>query len=229
MDISDKIKNKAFNRCLNELKESRPRRDYSIVDLLSKLKLQRKKIIARIPLPASEHIKELEKYESNMLQEMEAILWQLIQDGPVKKAREHGTLLERITRNVFELESNVSCGYLDDEIKAGYSPEWRGADVGITSDFSSENFHHDYTVRTRHAKQLTWLMYQLKSLCKEYLNFGTKYEFYETVAKNAESYINLHGDDEVDVRKMIVHLLQQVQAFFIEKDNRLNQSFGSEY
>jgi len=40
-------------------------------------------------------------------------------------------------------------------------PEWRGADVRITSDFEREfnelgYFDHDLTVRTRHAGPVTW-------------------------------------------------------------------------
>jgi hypothetical protein len=40
-------------------------------------------------------------------------------------------------------------------------PEWRGADIRITSDFKTDfneanYFDHDLTVRTRHAGPATW-------------------------------------------------------------------------
>ena len=43
-------------------------------------------------------------------------------------------------------------------------PEWRGADIRITSDFERDfsepgHFDHDLTVRTRHAGPVTWFIF----------------------------------------------------------------------
>jgi hypothetical protein len=108
MVIPDKVKNKAFDRCFNKLKKSHQSWDYSMIGPLSKLRLQRDEIIAKIPLPASEHNKELEKYEATMCQEMEVALGIIIQDGPVKEVSDYRKLLERTKQKVIELKSKVS-------------------------------------------------------------------------------------------------------------------------
>ena len=44
-------------------------------------------------------------------------------------------------------------------------PEWQGADVIITSDFTghvSGYLGHDLMVRSRHAQPLTWLFFELR-------------------------------------------------------------------
>ena len=46
-------------------------------------------------------------------------------------------------------------------------PEWRGADIRITSDFERNYqepgyFDHELTVRTRHAGPVTWFVFQMR-------------------------------------------------------------------
>ena len=48
-------------------------------------------------------------------------------------------------------------------------PEWRGADIRITSDFKTDfndpnYFDHDLTVRTRHAGPATWFVFQMRDM-----------------------------------------------------------------
>jgi hypothetical protein len=56
-------------------------------------------------------------------------------------------------------------------------PEWRGADIRITSDFEKDfcdpgYFDHDLTVRTRHAGSVTWFVFQMRDLFSGWLDYG---------------------------------------------------------
>ena len=69
-------------------------------------------------------------------------------------------------------------------------PEWRGADIRITSDFERNYqeagyFDHDLTVRTRHAGPVTWFVFQMRDLFDGWLDYGNKYGFYELLAQGA--------------------------------------------
>ena len=69
-------------------------------------------------------------------------------------------------------------------------PEWRGADIRITSDFEKNYqeagyFDHDLTVRTRHAGPATWFVFQMRDLFDGWLDCGNKYGFYELLAQAA--------------------------------------------
>ena len=69
-------------------------------------------------------------------------------------------------------------------------PEWRGADIRITSDFERDfcepgYFDHDLTVRTRHAGPVTWFVFQMRDLFDGWLDCGNKYGFYELLAQAA--------------------------------------------
>ena len=93
-------------------------------------------------------------------------------------------------------------------------PEWRGADIRITSDFEKDlvplhrprpirssrpaegmryapefneanYFDHDLTVRTRHAGPVTWFVFQMRDLFDGWLDCGNKYGFYELLAQAA--------------------------------------------
>ena len=61
-------------------------------------------------------------------------------------------------------------------------PDWRGADIRITSyfkrDFNEANyFDHDLTVRTRGAGPATWFMFQMRDLFDDWLDYINKYAF----------------------------------------------------
>jgi hypothetical protein len=56
-------------------------------------------------------------------------------------------------------------------------PEWRGADIRITSDFKTDfneanYFDHDLTVRTRHAVPATWFVFQMRDLFSGWRDYG---------------------------------------------------------
>ena len=91
-------------------------------------------------------------------------------------------------------------------------PEWRGADVRITSDFAKEfndpkHFDHDLTVRTRHAGPVTWFIFQMRDLFDGWLDWGNKYGFYELLAQAALEHLAANQPDPEDARPLLRAML----------------------
>ena len=91
-------------------------------------------------------------------------------------------------------------------------PEWRGADVRITSDFERDfcepgYFDHDLTVRTRHAGPVTWFIFQMRDLFDGSLDYGNKYGFYELLAQGALEYLAGNQPEPEDARPLLLAML----------------------
>jgi len=73
-----------------------------------------------------------------------------------------------------------------------------GADIIISDDpgCPSSNGWSDYTkVVTPYAKELSWLIFQLKDIFADELDYQNKYWFYGTLAETANSYLESGKDD----------------------------------
>ena len=97
-------------------------------------------------------------------------------------------------------------------------PEWRGADIRITSDFKTDfneanYFDHDLTVRTRHAGPATWFIFQMRDLFDGWLDTGNKYGFYELLAKAALEHMAENQPEPEDAQPLLRAML--VQGFAI--------------
>ena len=97
-------------------------------------------------------------------------------------------------------------------------PEWRGADIRITSDFKTDfneanYFDHDLTVRTRHAGPVTWFIFQMRDLFDGWLDTGNKYGFYELLAKAALEHLAGNQPEPEDAQPLLRAML--VQGFAI--------------
>ncbi len=91
-------------------------------------------------------------------------------------------------------------------------PEWRGADVRITSDFEMDfndpgYFDHDLTVRTRHAGPVTWFIFQMRDLFDGWLDWGNKYGFYELLAQAALEHLAANQPEPEDARPLLRAML----------------------
>ena len=97
-------------------------------------------------------------------------------------------------------------------------PEWRGADIRITSDFKTDfneanYFDHDLTVRTRHAAPVTWFIFQMRDLFDGWLDWGNKYGFYELLAQAALEHLAGNQPEPEDAQPLLRAML--VQGFAI--------------
>lgn len=93
-------------------------------------------------------------------------------------------------------------------------PEWRGADIRITSDFKTDfneanYFDHDLTVRTRHAGPATWFVFQMRDLFDGWLDAGNKYGFYELLARAALEHLAGNQPEPVDAKPLLRAMLRQ--------------------
>jgi len=91
-------------------------------------------------------------------------------------------------------------------------PEWRGADIRITSDFEKNYqelgyFDHDLTVRTRHAGPVTWFVFQMRDLFDGWLDGGNKYGFYELLAQAALEYLAVDQPEPEDAKPLLRAML----------------------
>jgi len=91
-------------------------------------------------------------------------------------------------------------------------PEWRGADIRITSDFEKNYqeagyFDHDLTVRTRHAGPATGFVSQMRDLFDGWLDYGNKYGFYELLAQGALEHLVGNQPEPEDARPLLRAML----------------------
>jgi len=91
-------------------------------------------------------------------------------------------------------------------------PEWRGADIRITSDFKTDfndpnYFDHDLTVRTRHAGPATWFVFQMRDLFDGWLDYGNKYGFYELLAQAALEHLAVSQPESKDAKPLLRAML----------------------
>ena len=91
-------------------------------------------------------------------------------------------------------------------------PEWRGADIRVTSDFKTDfndpnYFDHDLTVRTRHGRPATWFMFQMRDLFDGWLDYGNKYGFYELLAQAALEHLAGKQPEPEDAKPLLRAML----------------------
>jgi hypothetical protein len=86
-------------------------------------------------------------------------------------------------------------------------PEWRGADVVVTSNFEStaRNFvdGHDLMVRTRHAVAVTWLFLELRDAFSGWLDASNKYGFFGALGQAALAHLAVHQPESEDPRPLL--------------------------
>jgi hypothetical protein len=84
-------------------------------------------------------------------------------------------------------------------------PEWRGAKTVVTSDFTFEiqGLCSDLVVRTRHAEQLSWIIFELRDIFTDFLDGQNKYGFYEDLARSALRHLAEHQPESADHRPLL--------------------------
>lgn len=95
-------------------------------------------------------------------------------------------------------------------------PEWQGADTVVTSSFENGPEDHDLIVRTVHAKQLTWLFFELRDCFSNELNAGNKYGFYGRLAQAALDHLSANQPEPEEAGPLLKAVLKEAFRFLLE-------------
>jgi hypothetical protein len=72
-------------------------------------------------------------------------------------------------------------------------PEWCGADLKVTTDLNYQRLdmfeNNLLIIQTRHARQLTWLLLEIRDAFGELLTFENKHEFYGYLGSAAQKHL----------------------------------------
>ena len=95
-------------------------------------------------------------------------------------------------------------------------PEWSGADTVVTSDFMYESggFKTDLIVRTRHARILTWLIFEIRDAFSEFLDATNKYDFYGSLGEAALKHLARHQPEAEDHRSLLRAVFAKAFEYF---------------
>jgi hypothetical protein len=109
------------------------------------------------------------------------------------------------------LKIQADSGGLSRHPDQAHLPEWRGADTVVTSDFTYENqgFGSELIVRTFHAKQLSWMIFELRDIFSGFLDAHNKYGFYEALASSALKHLAAHQPESDDHRPLLQAVVAQ--------------------
>jgi len=87
------------------------------------------------------------------------------------------------------LESAVNRGEI------GHSDEFfAGANLIVSNDPSRNRYDHDVFVLTSYAEELSWVVFQLKDVFLEEIDYLTKYGFYPSLGRAANHAIAVNED-----------------------------------
>lgn len=91
------------------------------------------------------------------------------------------------------------------------SPLFGGADISIVSklpDVSDDFYGNPQYVVTKYTKELSWLIFQLKEIYKEDLDYINKYPFYGRLAERANKSIQNNGED---LLRLLMDVLEEAE------------------
>lgn len=73
---------------------------------------------------------------------------------------------------------------------------------------SSPNATGKSVVITKHARELSWLIYELKKLYSDEIDYLNKYEFYGNIARIANEYLMNNCDNEVE--SLLMYIVERI-------------------
>ena len=91
------------------------------------------------------------------------------------------------------------------------TPLFGGADISIVSKTPNINdgfYGSPQFVITKYSKELSWLIFQLKEIFKDDLEYMNKYPFYGHLAERANKSISMNSDD---LKKILLVVLDEAE------------------
>jgi hypothetical protein len=101
----------------------------------------------------------------------------------------HGPILRKDKMNTNELKSIISKGLFPNEYT-----HFGGADLIITDNHNFKGNIGDTVIWTSHASAFSWLVYQLKEIHSQNLNYSNKFEFYPLIGELIQESFKNEGD-----------------------------------
>jgi hypothetical protein len=93
-----------------------------------------------------------------------------------------------------------------------------GADISILSEKPAKKdnlYNEPQYVVTKYSKELSWLIFELKDVFKENLNYFNKYSFYGRLAEKANKSIELNGDN---LNQLLLDVLDEAEIIAKEME-----------
>ena len=87
-----------------------------------------------------------------------------------------------------------------------FKKEWAGAGVIVTSN-KEDNRKADVKLITKHAKPISFLLYKLKDIYKDYIDYSNKHEFYSYIVNIVDKE---EMEKEEDSRKVLVYIIDKL-------------------
>lgn len=108
---------------------------------------------------------------------------------------------EDIVNNLLLLKEMVLLGESEK-----FKKEWAGAGVIVTSN-KEDNRKVDVKLITKHAKPISFLLYKLKDIYKDYIDYSNKHEFYSYIVNIVDKE---EMEKEEDSRKVLVYIIDKL-------------------
>ena len=108
---------------------------------------------------------------------------------------------EDIVNNLLLLKEMVLLGEFEK-----FKKEWSGAGVIVTSN-KEDNRKADVKLITKHAKPISFLLYKLKDIYKDYIDYSNKHEFYSYIVNIVDKE---EMEKEEDSRKVLVYIIDKL-------------------
>lgn len=108
---------------------------------------------------------------------------------------------EDVVMNLALVKGMVVLGESDN-----FKKEWGGAGIIVTSN-KNDKRKADIKLITKHAKHISFLLYQLKDIFKKYINYSNKREFYSYVV----NLIDIEElEKEEDSKKILITMIDKL-------------------
>ena len=88
--------------------------------------------------------------------------------------------------------------------------KWLGSQPLVISIQSTEPRRR--AVITEHAKELSWLLYQLKGIFSTKIDYVSKFDFYGLLAQSAIDYVTKYKEIQ-DARPLLIAVLNKAKGF----------------
>ena len=101
---------------------------------------------------------------------------------------------------------------LKEKIKSGKFPNkfehFGGANLIITDDPNRKGYPQDMVIYTEHASAISWLIFELKDIYNEKIDYMNKYDFYPYIGKLIQSSINTN-DDLLETMLFVIEKMEE--------------------